>query len=459
MSWYENDMRMKKFVTVIFIAFVVLAFPKSLFAFGITPAEINIDNIKPGGRYETLIYVTRPAVEANEELDVVLETDLGEMEDWIRFTPGKVFPFPMGKNTTTFRIRIDVPQDVEIKTFQGRITAKGQSAKKAREGVTIVKGAVLGINVETTNFDNVNLKVLSIKAPEVNSGDPVRLLLNIENMGNIAASPDRVNMEVMDLFEKPIESLSTTTLEKIDPFTTKEIQASFNSELEVGQYRIDAIVLLRGEEIAREKMVLTVNAKPAGIEEKGTVGMSTVPVYDHVIFGFALAFIGLILLMLLLVLLLKKKNEGGPVFEKKLSKMVKENKVISLVLIGLSLVIVLTGISLTLTNKPVVSVDTSQNRENVDEDQEVEPLLPTTEESVMGAKAENTEVEPFVVSRPQTPGKYPVYQNSDFNSAIVYEADTGETFEVTAEKDGWFQVVLENGTLGWLHETSIKEIN
>jgi len=460
--------KFKNIITFLILTAAILVFPKAAFAFGITPAEINIQDLKPGSHYETVIYVTRPVSEANEDLRVVLETDLGDMSGWFKFMPGKEFDFPMGKNTTSFKVVVDVPTNVELKNFKGQITAKGLSDKKASEGVTIIKGAVLGVNMVTSDVEKLDLKVLSMTAPDVNSGDPVRLLINIKNLGNTAVAPDKVNLEIMDLFEKPKESLSDLTLEKIEPFTTKEIKAEFDSNLEKGQYRVDASVIFQGKVIAKQRMVLTVNAKPAKTQQAVQKPAPNYIVSRSSQTGLILATFGLLVLVLILLLYSRRMKVSDPDFEKRLAKLIHENRLITWFLVGISVLLVLAGIYLYLA--PNVAVQTQTTVEepvtNVkDISPTVTPAKVTTESNkqatdVRGISTTAEEANtPFVVSKPGTSGLYPVYLKPAFDAKIIYEAENGETFKVIRQIGDWYNVTLKDGTSGWLHKSSVKKQN
>ena len=462
--------KFKKIITFLILTAVILVFPKAVFAFGITPAEINIQDLNPGSHYETTIYVTRPQAEANEALKVVLETDLGDMSGWFKFVPGKEFDFPMGKSTTSFKVIIDVPENADLKNFKGQITAKGLSDKKASEGVTIIKGAVLGVNVGTSDVEKLNLKILSMTAPDVNKGDPVRLLINIKNLGNTAVAPDRVNLEIMDLFEKPMESLSSSTLQKIEPFTTKEIQAVFNSNLEKGQYRVDASVIFQGKEIAKQRMVLTVNAKPAKTQQN-----IQKPVPNYVVTrinqtGLILTTLGMLILVLILLLYSRRMKVSDPDFEKRLAKLVRDNRLITWFLVGISVLLVLAGIYLYLAPNVAVQTQTIVE-EPVTNVKDISPTVTPSKVSASESGKQVTEVKgisttaqatnaPFVVSNPGTSsGLYPVYSKPAFDAGIIYEAKNGETFNVIRQIGDWYNIQLKDGTSGWLHKSSIKKQN
>lgn len=458
----------KKLTAFLVITIMMLVLPTSVSAFGITPAEINVSNLRPGSRYESKIYVSRPPDEINESLTVSLETQLGEMEEWFEFVPGKEFDFPSGENVTSFDVVINVPRDINIdQIYEGRVTAKGLSDDRASEGVTIIKGAILGVALAAEDEDSAELRVLSIDAPDVNSGDPVSLLLNIQNLGNAAAAPDRVDLDVMDVFEKPIESLSDRSLEEIQAFSTKEISAEFNSNLEQGQYRVDASVIFQGNEIASEKMILNVNAKPAQVDEDVAVTYEATGWNSQT--GILLAVMGLLLLVIILVLFLKKEKKTDSDFEKKLERLVHQNAVLTWFLVVASMVLIIGGLYMYMsTRTPVVEVRTEVPVDEV----EVSPTeameeVSQDEETDEGESEENTEVmgaateadDPLKIARPGTPGLYPVFDAPSFSAEIIYEAENGERFDANFLEDGWYRVVLEDGTQGWIHETSLKRQN
>jgi hypothetical protein len=456
----------KKVFVFLILTVAVLVFPKKALGFGITPAEINVQDIKPGGHYENLIYLTRPVSEDNENLKVILEPALGDMDSWFTYSSGKEFTFPSGKNTTSFKVVVDVPADAQLKNFKGQITAKGMPNEKAGEGVTIIKGAVLGVNITTSNAETFDLNVLSITAPDVNSGDPVRLLLNIKNSGNTAAAPDEVRLDIMDLFEKPIESLSDSRLDKIDPFATKEIQAVFNSNLEKGQYRIDASVIFQGKEIARKKMILTVNAKPSKVTQENVPSRAGVFV-PRFTFAAVLIVIGLILITLILLLYLQReRRDEESRLEKELVRLVHRNKILTWCLLIAGIVLIAAGVyqylyllggNQSMQSGPVSEeMKTTVTPTSAQEKQKVS----TGSSNVKGVstEAQVTQV-PFIVSKPGSPGKYPVYSEPSFTSEIIYEAENGETFTVVQQYGDWYKVSLQNNDSGWLHRSSIKKIN
>ena len=196
---------------------------------------------------------------------------------------------------------------------------------------------VLGVDVVTSDTDVLDLEVISMEAPEVNSEDPIRLLLDIKNKGDIALSLDRVELEIMDLSEELLDSVSDITLSKVDSSTTKKIQAEFDSSLTKGKYKIDASAIFMGERIFSKKMILKINDKPNKVK-KGEKMIEVGQKVQAYVFGRRLGSIfillGLIFLVLVLFYYFRKEKEIDTNFEKKLSNRLKKNKIAFWVIIG-----------------------------------------------------------------------------------------------------------------------------
>jgi hypothetical protein len=293
----------------------------------------------------------------------------------------------------------------------------------------------------------------------------VRLNLNVKNSGNTAVAPDRVTLDVMDVFEKPIESLSDTTLEKIDAFATKEISAEFNSNLEKGQYRIDASVTFMGEVIARKKMVLTVNAKPTKVGEEFVQTQEEIPQKSDG--RMLIVFAALAVFVLALAALVKalKGSVEGCILGEKFMKLLR-SKLSKVLLAIVAIISMAVAVYFYLLLRSPMQVR-QMIRQPVTKNEEVSPTnmpsqeaSPSSEMEVKGASTKAEElVAPFVVNSPVSQGMYLVYDEPEFTSRVIYEAEDGETFDVITQRGDWVNIMLDNGTSGWLHKTSIKESN
>jgi len=263
-----------------------------------------------------------------------------------------------------------------------------------------------------------------------------------------------------------LESLTNNSLDVIDAFSTKEIQVNFNSNLDKGQYRVDALVFYQGKEIAREKMVLTVNEKPAKAGPVLQPQKSYAFVSGSQI-GVILITLGLLIIAAAIVLYLTKTKENTPDYEKRIVKLLHQNKLLTVLVVLVALLLMATGILIirsarSSTQKPAQSGPANDGSEVVDVTSDESRTTGTDSGELTDVKGMSTQSEDpatLLVRKPSGGGNngfYPVYNTPDFDSEVVYQAVDGETFDVVGQADGWYNVRLEDGAEGWLHETSIK---
>ncbi|MBN1168841.1 hypothetical protein JXA63_03025 [Candidatus Woesebacteria bacterium] len=211
---------------------------------------------------------------------------------------------------------------------------------------------VLGVDIVSSDVDVLDLEILSMEAPKINSGDSVKVYLDIENKANTPLALDRVELEVMDLNEVPLESLSDITLSKIEPSTTKKIQAEFESNLEKGQYRIDATAIFMGERVFSKKMILKVNAKPAKAKEDNVV--KEIEEIRAQIFGrrsgLILVISGLLTSVIVLIYYFKTGKTFESKLEKKLIRSLREYKIMTWMIIAVATLVMAFGFYLYITS-------------------------------------------------------------------------------------------------------------
>jgi hypothetical protein len=181
-------MRNIKLLTLFLIALLPFLMVKPVFAgFGVSPAEIYNDSLKPGAKFEKEIVLSRS--DPAENLKVVIETDLGETESWVKFDPGKEFIFPKGQTRKTIKVIVSIPNNAELKNYKGLLRIKASSADSSNSGVSIVQGARMEVTLVTTS---INVDILSIKGlniPDVDFQKPIKLLVNVYNGGNTENDP------------------------------------------------------------------------------------------------------------------------------------------------------------------------------------------------------------------------------------------------------------------------------
>lgn len=422
------NMKLTKLLFLFLIALLPFVAVKPVFAgFGISPAEIYNDHLKPGAVFEKEIVISRS--EANEDLKVVIETELGEAESWIKFEPSKEFVFPKNENRKTIKAIITVPKNAETKNYQGILRIKASSMDSSSSGVSIVQGARMEVTLVTTSL---NVNILSVKGtrlPDVDWQQLLKLYANIENSGNTEIAPEKIILEIQDLNKTPIETLETTKIDKIGPNTTKEIFVEFENKLAGGEYFGIVKIFSDGREIYSDRLVFRVRNAPPGANQQITSTSNNKIIFKHI------GYIFLLLIPIIIASILRKKTD-----KKKLKKAY-------LIFIVLYIVV---GTVLIYFYHQKLKTDMAKPGDIGNVQGETIEITPT---KIQSPATNNSS--PLVVNQP-TAG-YPVYRTPDLKSEVVYTATEGENLPVIDEIEGWFYVSTGNGTGGWLPKTSVKK--
>ena len=245
----------------------------ALAGFGISPPYVQNDHLIPGSSYEQEINLLRSSSE--DDLQANLEIDAPEIASWITIDKGTSFIIPKGQLRAPIMVKINVPKGADVGGYQGHINIKVSSASVSGSGVSVALGARVDINLTLTNETFPDFLIRMVKMPDIEQlGWPwntpilrwffyrIKATIKIENTGNVKISPSKVHLDVYDLTEKNLlESNSDTWLSKIEPYSSKEITASFPTKLSVGQYW-GKIKIYKGDQVVNSyKMAFTIAPK------------------------------------------------------------------------------------------------------------------------------------------------------------------------------------------------------
>lgn len=420
-----------KLLTLLILIVLPLFFIKPAFAgFGVSPAEIYNDSLKPGAKFEKEIVLSRS--ETDETLNVVIDTELGDMESWIKFDQGKEFTFPKGETRKTIKAIISVPNNANLKNYKGTLRIKAFSADSSNSGVSIIKGARMEVTLVTTS---INIDVLDVKNLSISDTDfqkPIKLIASIHNGGNTEIAPSKIILEIQDLTKKVIETQEVTRLEKISPNTTKEITAEFKNNLNGGEYFGNVKVYLDDKLLRSDRLVFKINNAPEG--------------YKSV------------------------DSKSNNVFNK-IASIVKENKNEAVAVPVILLIPIVTGFALFKGSKSIhfkiiffvatlgyllitsslLTVYHQYRLQNM--------AKPGDAGNVKGETIDTTKVksESSLIINEEV-ATYPIYRTPDLNSVVVYKASENEKLNIIREIDGWYEVSISKGTGGWLPKSSVKKI-
>jgi hypothetical protein len=229
--------------------------------FGISPPYVINKRLIPGSYYEQKINLSRS--NPDEDLTVLVEIDAPEIASWISIDPGVEFLFPKGEKLTEITVKVNVPDNAELKNYKGYIRAKVVPVKAAGGQVSVALGARIDVDLTVGKgefFDflvrAINISNVAKKAWPLKYFNKVEITLKVENTGNIKSSPTKVHLDVYDIYEKGIlESGDDTSMAKIKPFEEKEITAAFSTKLEPGTY-YGIVKVYKEDEISRQEKII-----------------------------------------------------------------------------------------------------------------------------------------------------------------------------------------------------------
>lgn len=219
-------------VLFVFNANVVFA------GFGVSPSGVTNHHLLPGSHFERVIYLVQGKPE--KDLLAKIEVDAEEIKDWISFDRGFEFTIPAGIQQFPMKVRVDVPQDAEFKNYRGRLWVKTSAiAKEGEEGtaVAISLGAIVQLDLTVSLEEIYGFAFRGINIQDIEKGRPIKVIIKLENVGNIENGPSLVHLDVQDPYtNKVIQSNDTTKLPTIKPFATKQFVVKFPNKLAMGGY-------------------------------------------------------------------------------------------------------------------------------------------------------------------------------------------------------------------------------
>ena len=429
----RNNKLLTLFLIVILPFFII---KPALAGFGVSPAEIYNDSLKPGSVFEKEIVLSRSTSEEN--LKVVIETDLGEAESWFKFEPSKDFIFSKGENRKTVKIIVSVPKNADFKNYKGLLRIKASSTDSSNSGVSIVQGARMEVNLITTSINVDILDVKGLNIPNVDFQKPINLLLNIQNNGNTEVAPSKIILEIQDLSQKSIETQEVSKLEKIPMNTTKEITAEFKNNLNSGEYFGIIKVYLDDKLIRSDRLVFKVGAAPEGYQAASSEKVNFLTKIISAVKNNKNETIAILLIPLLPILI------GYILFKKSKSKKLKTIFLID-TLIYIIFAIILISI---YHQKRLNNIAKPGDKGNVQGE--------TIEITPTNIPKNNSEPN-LIINNDKEKSGYSIYRIPDLNSPVIYTASENEKLNVVKEIDGWYQVLTGQGAGGWLPKSSVKK--
>lgn len=244
----------------------LLAFP--LFAdagFGISPGKIVEDNLVPDSHFERVIYLVQSS--PDKDLPVEASVESKDIEDWISFKGGEQFTIPAGIQQFPLEFSIDVPEDAELGLYKAFIRVNTIPVEESVDGqVAIALGG--RVDVEITVGDNIveEYNVQSIEILDIKEGEDLKVILKIENTGNVSTAPSFVSFELFNRFGNVrLAYAENHEIEKTRSFSVNEQEVAFDydGKLAPGEYWGEIKVYDNDGELVKElRTVFDITEKP-----------------------------------------------------------------------------------------------------------------------------------------------------------------------------------------------------
>lgn len=451
---------MKKFIIyTLFACAAMLVAPLSAHAgLGVSPSSINVDTLKRGTTFTQEFVISRS--DPVEDLEALIQPDLGDLAKWVSFEPGLKVLLPKGEQRVALKAIISVPTDANLQDYEGvfRILA---SPKDAPTGVAVVQGARVDLKLATTETSTFDLEVRTVTILDSYEQEELVLTMNVQNNGNTASTPTKIDLEVQDMQENSVKELTTTDIDLAPAYEFSNVNARFGAHgLVAGEYFGIVQVYSAEEMISEERVVFEI--MPEKVYETVCTGVSESVSENADMYFYITTAAGVLFAGLALYLVLKNKED--------------EKKLIKSLLVALGF-LVFVAASYVVFMQDAFGIFTRECVEQlvVDEDAVVEEEVveeeSTTEDAteeasdVQGAETENVPV--TVVSEGNvgslrvgvapTDGKYRIYELNDLTSGVVYLAAEGEDLTILEESGSWYRVETADGTQGWLPKDNLKQ--
>lgn len=411
--------------------------------FGISPTDISSEYLKPGASFEREFTISRS--ESLEEMDIYIESSLPEMESWFTYSPAKVFKLNQGETIKTFKILVNVPMDAEYKNYSGAIRVKAVPSLGDVKGISITQGVRLDANLLVTQDDFKKLSITSITTSDTEVGQPIKIKIEGENLGNIDASPT-VKVQLMNLTMEVLEEKEIANFGFIKPNESSTLTAEFLSTLPIGEYFMQVSVILDNQEIRKERLVIKINeATATPVTPKDDTMISLVSrignfTRENKTFIIYVSIATLIALGIEVTIYSLSGKLSKKIFGKTFGRALASNIKYPQAVISFMLAFI---VFLSFIFIPIIRKD---------------PPSRSTIPQVKGLSISENQESTLNVLPPISVKRYLIYEQPDTSSKSIYTASEDEKFNVVDENNDWYKIILGNQDIGWLQKSIVKSV-
>lgn len=274
---------------------------------GVSPSQISNEILTPGAEVETKLTVSRAT--ASEEVVANVEISGQEIVSWISFPEGNRVTLEKGTQRKEISVKIKVPQNAAYKKYEGNL--RFTVTQQTQGQVNIVPGVRVDIRLTVTDKVTESIKVQHVQVKDSALNDPYGLTVKVKNLGNTAAAPTKLVLQILDINENQLRSLEYLFSEKVAPFSEKdyEIFLQDQSVLPIGEYWARVTIYSEELEIFSDKFSFRITEARPSVSVSTTLDGKGAGIN---ILGATLVFVGIITLVGLIVLIIvfRRKNNN-----------------------------------------------------------------------------------------------------------------------------------------------------
>lgn len=265
-----NNRLLRSVILLSLFLLLILPFCNAL-TISLIPSKVRINSAVKGNEYTQQIFISTLS---NEELSIQLNAT-GEIASWVRFYDSDIskeitsISVPAG-GSKNFQVIFTIPQDAANGKHSGMLVA-GLAPKNLSNAsgasVSLLTTSIVTLNV--TGEQRLEGRVGGIEINNVESGQPLRIVVDFTNTGNVKAKPEfkvtiSKNGKIVDIF-----SYNEIIM---DVGTSKLITTEWDTEGRgAGNMTADVLVLLDGKVISQKDLAF--NIAPKGtLSAVGRVG-------------------------------------------------------------------------------------------------------------------------------------------------------------------------------------------
>jgi uncharacterized membrane protein len=284
--------------------------------FGITPPYVRNDRLTQGSVYTQEITLVRG--DPVEDLKAEITFNIPGINEWFSVDKGMEFLLPAGEKQIPILFTVQVPDNASYERYQGSIRIRTLSPDQA-SGVSIALGAQIDVDLrvvdEIRDFEVKRVKISETEEPRkmwwLEYPGKITFSMGIENTGNAATAPSRVQLDIYDKRGNVVleTTYNSNDIEEILPFETKEVQAYLPTRLPPGAYLVKYSIFRFEDEVKRSGE-LTLSVLPQGtLTSYVGYGIEGLSMNDLLTLVVPIVVVVLVLLGVTFVMQMRRKNK------------------------------------------------------------------------------------------------------------------------------------------------------